>query len=125
MVIDLGSSNIRIALASEETIYEEASAIAIYQKDAGKKHVMAIGQEALKMEGKTPREIRVYHPIKDGRIADREIAALLLKHMMVEVQGRLLFVGPSVRLCVPHGLSQSECFEMKQLTTFVKNTLKR
>ena len=53
MVIDLGSSFIRIAIAGEESLCEEASAIAIYEGKNGRKQVMAIGSSALELKGKT------------------------------------------------------------------------
>ena len=115
MVIDLGSSFIRIAIAGEESICEEATAIAIYQGKTKKRQVLAIGTSAAELEGKTPSEIQVFYPIKDGVIADYELACLLLKHLMVQVQGRLLYVGPSVLLCVSHDSSPTERKELRAL----------
>ncbi len=107
MAIDIGSSHIRFAVERGSALREEASAIAIYQRGDGSTQVIATGQDALDMDGRAPPEIQVYYPIRDGQIKDFDKALLLLRHLMVEIQGRLLWLSPKVHLTIPHDANEA------------------
>jgi len=68
--------------------------------------VIHVGDEALEMLGRTPPDIRVFQPIRDGVIADYDVAEAMLRQMMLQVQGRRLWVAPRAAVCIPYGTAE-------------------
>ncbi|EUJ26886.1 rod-share determining protein MreBH [Listeria cornellensis] len=105
--IDLGTANILVYSKSEGLILNEPSVVAM---DVNTKSVLAIGQEAKEMIGKTPTNIIAVRPLKDGVIADYDVTADLLREIMRRVTG---VVGnsvkrPNVVVCAPTGATSVE-----------------
>ena len=114
MAIDLGTSTTRIAVAGRGLVCSEASAVAIHE-DRGSRRILAVGDEALEMLGRTPPEIRIIRPIIDGVLSDFEIAEAMLRHLMLQVQGRTLWIGPRVTVCIPYGTTDMERRAIREL----------
>ncbi|MEQ6389150.1 rod-share determining protein MreBH [Bacillaceae bacterium S4-13-58] len=105
--IDLGTANILIYSKTKGIILNEPSVVAI---DADTKEVVAIGKEAKEMIGKTPKNIIPIRPMRDGVIADFDITAQMLKHMLKKVSKTLgmSMRKPTVVVCIPSGATSVE-----------------
>ena len=114
MAVDLGTSTTRVTISGRGLAYCEASAVAIHES-RGIRRILAVGETALEMLGRTPPDIHIVHPIVDGVISDFEIAEAMLRHCMVRVQGRTLWVGPQVTMCVPYGTTDMEKRAIREL----------
>jgi len=108
MAIDLGTANTCIHVRGRGVVCREPSAIAIHEDRRGNRRVLAVGRPAAAMLGRTPGDISVLRPLKDGAITDFEVTEALLRHLMLQVQGRRLWVGPRVAVCVPFGTTDVE-----------------
>ena len=105
LAIDLGTSNCFVWSGSEGVVLSEPSVVAI---EAESHKVLAAGNEAKKMEGKTPDYIEIVKPIEFGAIVDYEAAVGMLKWFLREVMGSVWFLGPEVMVTVASGLTQVE-----------------
>ncbi|MBQ0139138.1 MAG: rod shape-determining protein [Kurthia sp.] len=104
--IDLGTANTLVYIKNKGIILNEPSVIAI---NTTTKQVLAIGQKAKEMIGKTPPSITICHPLKDGVIADFDMASALLKEVLsVALKGRSGFKKPNVVICAPSGATSVE-----------------
>lgn len=104
--IDLGTANTLIKVAGEDDIVlREPSVVAVNQKI---KHVLAVGNEAKNMVGKTPGAIVAIRPLKNGVIADFEVTQAMLKYFIRKVCKDGLFGKPRVVICVPSGVTEVE-----------------
>lgn len=104
--IDLGTANTLIKVAGEEGIaLREPSVVAVNQKI---KHVLAVGNEAKNMVGKTPGAIVAIRPLKNGVIADFEVTQAMLKYFIKKVCKDGLLGKPRVVICVPSGVTEVE-----------------
>lgn len=104
--IDLGTANTLIKVAGEDGIaLREPSVVAVNQKI---KHVLAVGNEAKDMVGKTPGAIVAIRPLKNGVIADFEVTQAMLKYFIRKVCKDGLFGKPRVVICVPSGVTEVE-----------------
>lgn len=104
--IDLGTANSMVYVKGKGIVLNEPSVVAI-QRDTGT--VLAVGEEAKKMIGRTPGNIIAIRPMKDGVIADFEITHSMLKHFIEKVvKGKSLFFKPRVVICVPSGVTTVE-----------------
>jgi len=104
--IDLGTANTLIKIAGEEGVaLREPSVVAVNQKI---KHVLAVGNEAKNMVGKTPGAIVAIRPLKNGVIADFEVTQAMLKYFIKKVCKDGLFGKPRVVICVPSGVTEVE-----------------
>lgn len=113
MAIDLGTAHTRIHVVGRDGHALPAScsvptAVAIYTDAHDRRQVVAVGEAARAMIGRTPPDLRVVRPVQDGVIADFEVVEVLLRELMVRVQGRHLWVGPRVAMSVPHGTNDVE-----------------
>ncbi len=88
-------------------VLEEPSVVAIADV-RGKKRVLAVGDEAKQMLGRTPGNIQAIRPLKDGVIADFDVAEEMIKHFICKVHKRSRFVRPQVVVCVPSGATAVE-----------------
>ncbi len=105
LAIDLGTSTTRIYIPGRGIVINEASAVAI-NKDSGE--VKAIGNEAKGMLGRTPRDVVVVRPMKDGVLADFTAAELMLTYFIRNVHRRRVLVSPRVVIGVPSEITQVE-----------------
>lgn len=108
MAIDLGTANTLVYVQDQGIILNEPSVVAIETVD-GFKRVKAVGDDAKMMMGKTPDSIEAIRPLRDGVIADIEIAEHMIKHFIRKVHGkRSLFRYPEIVICVPSGATSVE-----------------
>ncbi|MCX8015388.1 MAG: rod shape-determining protein, partial [candidate division WOR-3 bacterium] len=105
VAIDLGTSSTLIYVKGKGIQLREPSIVAI---DDTNHQVVAVGNEAKKMLGRTPEGIRAVRPMKDGVIADFGIVELMLKTYIEIVQKKKMFVRPRVIVCVPSGITEVE-----------------
>jgi rod shape-determining protein MreB len=111
LAIDLGTANTLIYVRDKGIILNEPSVVAIRYSPGGgaNKTVLAVGQEAKKMLGRTPGNIQAIRPMKDGVIADFTITEVMLKYFIRRVQeNRFLRPSPRIIICVPCGSTQVE-----------------
>ena len=107
MAIDLGTANTLVYVKSRGIVLDEPSVVAIVNIN-GKKKVLAIGEEAKQMLGRTPGNIEAIRPLRDGVIADFEVAEEMIKHFIRKVHNRRSFTSPQVIICVPSGSTAVE-----------------
>ena len=107
MAIDLGTANTLVYVKSRGIVVDEPSVVAIVSV-RGKKQVLAVGEEAKLMLGRTPGNIEAIRPLRDGVIADFEVAEEMIKHFIRKVHNRRSFASPQVIICVPSGSTAVE-----------------
>jgi rod shape-determining protein MreB len=107
LAIDLGTANTLIYLRGEGVVCNEPSMIAVRHASSGSRKVLAVGEEAKRMWGRTPGSIVVSRPIRDGAIADFETTKEMLRYFIQKVCRRKL-LRPQVLICVPSGLTAVE-----------------
>ncbi|MBP6912992.1 MAG: rod shape-determining protein [Candidatus Levybacteria bacterium] len=103
--IDLGTANILVYVAGEGVVLNEPTVVAVRADD---NKVVAVGQEAKDMLGRTPGNIVATRPLKDGVIADYVITQDMLAYFIDKVSGRSRFIKPEVMVCIPSGVTQVE-----------------
>ncbi len=106
--IDLGTANTIVIAKGKGIIINEPSVVAIKKNRFGKKRMLAVGKEAKEMLGKTPDNIEAIRPLKDGVIADFDVAEEMIRHFIRKAHNRNSFIRPRVIICVPYGLTQVE-----------------
>ena len=107
MAIDLGTANTLVYVKGRGIVLNEPSVVAIIE-DKGKKKVLAVGEEAKQMLGRTPGNISAIRPLRDGVIADFEVAEEMIKYFIRKVHNRRSFASPLVIICVPSGSTAVE-----------------
>ena len=107
MGIDLGTANTLVYVKGRGIVLNEPSVVAIHEV-RGKKQVLAVGDEAKMMLGRTPSSIRAIRPLRDGVIADFEVAEEMIKHFIRKVHNRRSFANPQIIICVPSGSTPVE-----------------
>jgi rod shape-determining protein MreB and related proteins len=107
MAIDLGTANTLVYVKGKGIVLNEPSVVAL-QTLRGKKHVLAVGNEAKQMLGRTPGNIQAIRPMRDGVIADFEVAEEMIKHFIRKVHNRNMFSSPEIIICVPSGATAVE-----------------
>jgi rod shape-determining protein MreB and related proteins len=107
MAIDLGTANTLVYVKGRGIVLNEPSVVAIAEVK-GKKQVLAVGEEAKQMLGRTPGNIRAIRPLRDGVIADFEVAEEMIKYFIRKVHNRRSFASPLVVVCVPSGSTAVE-----------------
>ncbi len=107
MAIDLGTANTLVYVKGRGIVLNEPSVVAILD-NKGRKTVLAVGDEAKLMLGRTPGDIEAIRPMSDGVIADFDIAEEMIKHFILKVHNRRSFVNPQVVICVPSGATTVE-----------------
>lgn len=104
IAIDLGTANTLVYARDKGILINEPSIVAISRKD---QQIVAIGQEAREMIGRTPEEISTIRPLKDGVIADFELAEEMIRFFIRRVQSNRL-LRPLVVICIPSGITEVE-----------------
>ncbi len=105
MGIDLGTANTLVYIKGREIVTREPSVVAI---QTNTKQVLAVGEEAKKMIGRTPGNIVAIRPLKDGVIADFDVTQNMLKYFIRKAYKRKSLFQPRVVVCVPSGVTEVE-----------------
>ncbi len=103
--IDLGTANTLVYVRGKGIVVNEPSIVAV---DRHTQHVLAIGNEAKEMLGRTPEDVMTIRPLKDGVIADFEKTEEMLRAFIRKVQNNRLFGRPRIVICVPSGITEVE-----------------
>ena len=106
MAIDLGTANTLVYVKGRGIVLNEPSVVAMKMED-GRAHVLAVGEQAKMMLGRTPANIQAIRPLRDGVIADFHVAEHMIKHFIQKVHNRS-FASPQVIVCVPSGSTPVE-----------------
>ena len=107
MAIDLGTANTLVFVKDQGIVLNEPSVVAIID-EKGKKSVLAVGDEAKTMLGRTPGNISAVRPLRDGVIADFVVTEEMIKHFIKKVHKRRSFASPRILICVPTGSTPVE-----------------
>ncbi|MEE9328781.1 MAG: rod shape-determining protein [Parvularculaceae bacterium] len=107
MAIDLGTANTLVYVKGRGIVLNEPSVVAIENRN-GRKIVRAVGNEAKEMLGRTPGDIEAIRPMRDGVIADFDVAEAMIKHFIRKVHNRRSFASPRIIVCVPSGATAVE-----------------
>ncbi|MBV8883145.1 MAG: rod shape-determining protein [Chroococcidiopsidaceae cyanobacterium CP_BM_RX_35] len=105
MGIDLGTANTLIYVSGKGIVLQEPSVVAIAQKD---KVPLAVGEDAKKMLGRTPGDVVVLRPLRDGVIADFDVAEIMLKHFIRRIHEGRTLVSPKIVIGIPSGVTGIE-----------------
>ena len=108
LAIDLGTANTLVYVRGKGIILNEPSVVAVHKDSRGVKKVLAVGNEAKSMLGRTPGNIVAIRPLRDGVIADFDITEAMLKHFILSVHNRKSLVRPRIIVSVPSGITQVE-----------------
>ena len=103
--IDLGTTNVLIYVKGRGVVLNEPSIVVI---DTDNKSVLAVGQEAKEMYGRTPNKIKAIRPMKDGVIADFELTEIMLNTFIKKIKARNLFFRPRILICCPTNITPVE-----------------
>lgn len=114
VAIDLGTANTVIYIKGKGIVSSEPTVVAIQKDSGGVKKILAIGQEAKEMLGKTPGNIVAIKPMKDGVIADYEVTEAMLRYFIQKVHNRKSFVRPRVVISIPSGITPVERRAVKE-----------
>jgi rod shape-determining protein MreB len=107
MAIDLGTANTLVYVRGQGIVLNQPSVVALITI-RGKKQVLAVGDEAKLMLGRTPGNIEAIRPMRDGVIADFEVAEEMIKHFIRKVHNRRFSAHPQIIVCVPSGSTAVE-----------------
>lgn len=113
--VDLGTATVLVYIKGKGIVLHEPSVVAL---DSQTNRVLAVGQEASMMIGRTPGNIRAVRPLKEGVIADFDVTELMLKHFLAKVCKNIL-AKPRVMVCVPAGITS---VEQRAVLTAVKRS---
>ena len=107
MAIDLGTANTLVYVHGKGIVLNEPSVVAIAE-NRGKKQVIAVGNEAKQMLGRTPGQIQAIRPLRDGVIADFDVADEMIKRLIFKTLGHRTITRPIIVICVPSGSTAVE-----------------
>ena len=105
MGIDLGTANTLVYIKGQGIVVREPSVVAIRDDS---KEVLAVGEEAKKMIGRTPGNIVAIRPMKDGVIADFDVTESMLRYFIQKAAAKKGVVSPRIAICVPYGVTEVE-----------------
>ncbi|EFR9626019.1 rod shape-determining protein [Campylobacter jejuni] len=109
MGIDLGTANTLVLVKDKGIVINEPSVVAVERERYGSKaKILAVGKEAKDMVGKTPGNIEAIRPMKDGVIADFDMAEKMIRYFIEKTHRRKSFLRPRIIISVPYGLTQVE-----------------
>ena len=110
--IDLGTANILIHVKGEGIVLNEPSVVAV---EADSKKVLAVGEEAYKMLGRTPGKVLAIKPLKDGVIANFELTVAMLNYFIKKVEAKTAFSKPTILICCPTNITDVEKEAIKEV----------
>lgn len=105
IAIDLGTANTLVWIEGRGIVTNEPTVVAISSQD---NKVVAVGEDAKRMLGRTPESLIASRPMRDGVIADYQVTRAMLHYFIRKVGGRFQFIKPDVMVCVPAGCTQVE-----------------
>ncbi|NVL90235.1 MAG: rod shape-determining protein [Desulfobacterales bacterium] len=108
LAIDLGTANTLVFVKGKGIVLSEPSVVAVRTDNKHRNRVLAVGAEAKRMLGRTPGNIVAIRPMKDGVIADFEVAEAMLRHFIRKVHNRARLIRPRIIIAVPSGITQVE-----------------
>lgn len=111
--IDLGTANVLVYIKGKGIVLNEPSVVAI-NKDTNE--ILAVGEEARQMLGRTPGNIVAVRPLRDGVISDYDITERMLKHFIRKTCGAGKFFKPKIMVCVPSGVTEVEKRAVREAT---------
>ena len=114
LAIDLGTANTLVLIKDQGISINEPSVVAIQIDKSGQERILAVGQEAKDMVGKTPGNIKAIRPMKDGVIADFNVTEMMIRYFIEKSHKRKKFFSPRIIICVPYGLTQVERKAVKE-----------
>lgn len=114
LAIDLGTANTCVYVKGQGIVLREPSVVAVKKEHRGNNKVLAVGQDAKRMLGRTPGNIEAIRPMKDGVIADFEVTEAMLRHFISKVHNSRRLVRPRIMICVPTGITQVEKRAVKE-----------
>ena len=103
--IDLGTANVLVYIRGKGIVLREPSVVAV-NRDT--KEILAVGEEAKRMIGRTPGNIQAIRPLRDGVIADYNITEAMFRYFIERVIGRRIVFRPRIMICVPSGVTMVE-----------------
>ena len=112
--IDLGTANVLVYIKGKGIVLNEPSVVAI-NKDTDE--ILAVGEEARQMLGRTPANIVAVRPLRDGVISDYDITERMLKHFIRKTCGSGRFFKPKIMVCVPSGATEVEKRAVREAAT--------
>ncbi len=115
MAIDPGTSMLRICVRGRGVVSDAPNLAAILEHPDGRRRILAMGDEARPMEGRAPDDVRVVRPVQGGTIVDFEVLEAMLRVLMLQVQGRRLWVRPRVAVAVPCGMTELELRGIREM----------
>lgn len=114
LAIDLGTASTLVYVKGKGIVTNEPSVVAIRRDAKGTKKILAVGNEAKKMLGRTPANIVAIRPMKDGVIADFEVTESMLSYFIKKVHNRRSFIRPRIIVSVPSGITPVEKRAVKE-----------
>ena len=114
LAIDLGTANTLVLVKGKGIAINEPSVVAVKLNKYGQEEILAVGQEAKDMIGKTPGSIKAVRPMKDGVIADFNTTEMMIEYFIKKINGGRKLASPRVVICVPYGLTQVERKAVKE-----------
>ncbi|MCD6273083.1 MAG: rod shape-determining protein [Deltaproteobacteria bacterium] len=114
LAIDLGTANTLLYVKGKGIVLSEPSVVAVRTDQRTRNRVLAVGNEAKNMLGRTPGNITAIRPMRDGVIADFEVTEAMLRHFIHKVHNRRSFVRPRIIIAVPSGITQVEKRAVKE-----------
>ncbi len=114
LAIDLGTANTLVLVKGKGISINEPSVVAIQYDKRGRENILAVGQEAKDMVGKTPGNIKAIRPMRDGVIADFNVTEMMIRYFIEKVHNRKGLFSPRIIICVPFGLTQVERKAVKE-----------
>jgi molecular chaperone DnaK (HSP70) len=108
LAIDLGTATTLTFVRGKGIVSNEPSVVAVQRTGNGTKKVLAVGKQAKEMLGRTPGNIAAVRPMKDGVIADFEVAEAMLRYFITRVHNRQTLVKPRIIIGVPSGITEVE-----------------
>ena len=103
--IDLGTCNSLVFIPKKGVVLQEPSVVAVTLSE---NKILAVGEKAKEMIGRTPDTIRVYRPLKDGVIADFRVTQAMLRYFIDKISGHFRFLKPELIIGVPAGITSTE-----------------
>ena len=114
LAMDLGTANSLVYVKGKGIVLNEPSVVAVKRDYRGNNKVLAVGKEAKSMLGKTPGNIQAIRPLKDGVIADFEVAEEMLRYFIRKVHNRRSLIRPRMVIAIPSGITQVEKRAVKE-----------
>ena len=114
LAIDLGTANTLVYVKGKGIVANEPSMVAVYRDNRGNQRILAVGEEAKEMLGRTPGNIIPIRPLREGVIADFEAAEQMIRYFIIKAHNRKALVRPRVVVCVPSGITPVERRAVKE-----------